>query len=169
MQKPFDPNVEDPDDLIVLRRSDIEQILKGGGPAIEIADRLDNAALPLMTLPQIQKDMVEDSLRFFPNVDPDNISYLAHAMAEEAGEFNGVLKKMTRGDYDMDVAYPLLVEENVDLFIYCMLTFFALRADPVHAYRIKASKNQERYDSGEWGDHRLRAVPEVIVHEDEVL
>jgi NTP pyrophosphatase (non-canonical NTP hydrolase) len=150
MTDTFNPNVEDPDDLVVLRRSDFITLLTTPGMAYSEEGALDCLSvfeLPLMTIPQIQKQCYEDSARFFPNADPDDLTIIALGMSGEAGEFADEIKKMLRsGDHTVTPErYEKLVEESTDTFIYSLLALKALRADPTHAYRIKRARNEERF------------------------
>ncbi len=85
---------------------------------------------------------------FFVDINENNLSELEHltvCMMGELGEFCNILKKVTRGDNELDDVKPDLSEEFVDTFIYMIKISNQFGIDLEKGFLEKLEKNKHRF------------------------
>ncbi len=97
-----------------------------------------------MTLEEIQKQCIEDTKEWFPELYYD-MGFLTLALAGEVGELANLVKKIIRGTHDAMALKTLVEEEAIDSFIYLMNIFAVLGTNVEEAYRVKRAHNVERF------------------------
>lgn len=144
----------DPESYVVLSREDVMVALMGGANLRkeDAEGWVEENQIPLMTIPQFQVSMVENSLKWFPEAHTNSLGDFqidlmttVLGIAGEAGEVADVLKKVTRGSLTLEEARPLLAEESVDVFHYVCLLWVALQIDPGEEYQRKTLINDKRF------------------------
>lgn len=104
--------------------------------------------LPLMTIPEFQKDMVRNTHRWFPEMVKNgtlDLNMLMYGLLGEAGECAEVMKKFIRGSLTPEQFGLRLAEESVDLFHYLALLWVVTGTDPGIVYHQKTLINEERF------------------------
>lgn len=98
------------------------------------------------TLLDIQAEIDKDTKEWFPDKDID-LGYLTVALCGEAGEFANILKKIMRGDKDINDKFVRveMAFELVDVLIYTAMLANLLNIDLTEAYNHKRGINVERY------------------------
>jgi NTP pyrophosphatase (non-canonical NTP hydrolase) len=97
-----------------------------------------------MDLNELMKQVVEDGLRWFPEVDK-NVSHTALGMVEEAGECAGLVKKYERYTLNWEGLQRKLPEEIVDTIVYALKLAAQIGADIEEEYHRKRAVNEERF------------------------
>lgn len=85
---------------------------------------------------------------FFEEITQDNIEALEHlivCLVGEVGELANIVKKIRRGDRDLDGSRQEMTEEIADVFIYLMKLSLQLSVDLESAYDRKMSENAVRF------------------------
>ena len=102
-----------------------------------------------MDIRAIQDSCVEDSKRWFPDIQPTP-HYLTIALAGEVGEFANIVKKVMRGSLEMNNKTRVeLAMELTDCLIYACLLASSLQVDLGECYQLKREYNEERFGGGE--------------------
>src|SRR5260370_31249570 len=79
-----------------------------------------------MTLEEIQKQCIEDTKEWFPELYYD-MGFLTLALAGEVGELANLVKKIIRGTHDAMALKPFADTEPIHSFIYLLTIFAVLR------------------------------------------
>ncbi len=92
------------------------------------------------------RECLEDSKRWFPHV-ANSITHVTLGMAGEAGEFANIVKKIERGDLDInDAATRIrLREEATDIYIYLLNIAGLLNFDLSKSYYATRANNEKRF------------------------
>lgn len=108
---------------------------------------------PLALLVQEQAD---NTKRWFPN-NVEDLRHMILGLVGEAGEVANLMKKLDRGDFDLDELAPLgrgnvnlsyrglIAEEVVDVLIYALNIWNALGVDPDKILKAKNEYNEWRF------------------------
>lgn len=109
-------------------------------------------SLSIDEIKRIQKKFdLEHSINnkcFYVDIDINNINELEHlavCLTGELGEFCNILKKVVRGDLDLEDAKELMSEELADCFIYLLKISNQFNIDLEHEFLKKVDKNKERF------------------------
>lgn len=136
-----------PDEYIVIDKKTLYKLFD----EVHLSDMFDewveNNEVPLMTLPQIQKDIVENSRRWWPKLHGDQLDLTATVLGicGEAGEVADELKKYGRGSTSQEQMVLNMANETIDLFHYICMIWVALSIDPVEVYKLKTEFNESRF------------------------
>ncbi|WP_102264781.1 MazG nucleotide pyrophosphohydrolase domain-containing protein [Mesobacillus jeotgali] len=115
-------------------------------------------SLTLQEIINRQKDFDkkhEGNNPFYEPITNMNIEVLEHlivCIVGEIGEFSNIVKKVKRGDFDLDMRRADLEEELTDVFIYLIKIAGQLNIDLEQQYLKKLRKNEikfERYRSND--------------------
>src|SRR3954467_3710185 len=99
----------DPSEYVVLKKSDIIAAFKGEDKFINnthsnlsqaLDDWMEERRMNMWTIPEFQKDMVEKTFRWFPEVIKNgeiDLHMLIYGICGEAGEIADEMKKFLRG------------------------------------------------------------------------
>lgn len=107
-----------------------------------------------MTLEELQEEQAAfdrahtASVPFFEPITADNLEALEHLLvciAGEVGELANVVKKVRRGDRQLDEARPAIVDETADILIYVVKLANQLGFRLDDAFREKLERNRERF------------------------
>lgn len=102
----------------------------------------------LCTIEDFQKNIVENSERWFPNAydTPEN-QLLTNLLGivGEAGEMADVHKKHLRGSIGGYEALQMMIEESIDLWHYLAQFWYYLKVDIQEVYLDKTAFNEERF------------------------
>ncbi|MDO7244969.1 MazG nucleotide pyrophosphohydrolase domain-containing protein [Acinetobacter pittii] len=88
-------------------------------------------------------------LDFYEKIDEKNLPALEHlivCLLGELGEFSNLLKKVVRGDYELNEVKSLLDEELVDVFIYLIKISNQFDVDLENGYLNKLEKNKVKFE-----------------------
>ncbi|MGB8807817.1 MAG: hypothetical protein WCD17_00370 [Acinetobacter calcoaceticus] len=88
-------------------------------------------------------------LDFYEKIDEKNLQALEHlvvCLLGELGEFSNLLKKVIRGDYELNEVKSLLDEELVDVFIYLIKISNQFDVDLENGYLNKLEKNKVKFE-----------------------
>lgn len=108
-----------------------------------------------MTLNEIinlQKAFDEEHSSLFDwsnKITDDNLEcleFLTVALAGELGEFANIVKKIARGDFDINEKRKDISEEVADIFAYILKISYQLDIDLEQIYLDKMKKNKERFE-----------------------
>lgn len=91
-------------------------------------------------------------LPFFVSIGKDNLDQLEHlivCMLGELGEFANIVKKVRRGDFELEGVKQELNEELVDVFIYLIKIANQFDVDIETGYRNKLEKNRKKFENYE--------------------
>lgn len=77
------------------------------------------------------------------------LEFLLVSLTGEVGEFANIVKKIARGDFELEEVKDNLREELTDIFIYLMKLSYQLDIDLEESYLNKKKKNEERFTSYE--------------------
>ncbi|WP_413501044.1 hypothetical protein [Psychrobacter maritimus] len=86
---------------------------------------------------------------FYVDIDSSNLEELEHlvvCLIGELGEFSNILKKVTRGDFELKDVKDSLDEELVDTFIYLIKIANQFNVNLEEGYLKKLEKNKERFN-----------------------
>lgn len=97
-----------------------------------------------MNLRDLAHQAHKDSKVWFP-ANADDLLHHVLGLCGEAGEVANIVKKMDRGDGNLESVRKDLAEETVDVMIYCMNVFAILGIDPVAMWDLKRAKNKARF------------------------
>ncbi len=78
-----------------------------------------------------------------------NWEFYAIGVAGEAGELMNLLKKVKRGDFQLNKEE--IAEETADIITYCFLLLSALDVDPEKTIMDKFEKVNKRLEAGGFG------------------
>lgn len=81
-------------------------------------------------------------------IDEENIAileYLLLCLVGEFGEATNLVKKIVRGDYNLNDIKPQLSEEIADIFIYVLKLAYQLDIDIEKQFLLKVEKNKNRF------------------------
>lgn len=141
-----------PNEYVVLKRSELKDLLGAFFASVRettvTADEWIFAAeVPLMTLPQIEKDVIDNSQKWFPEAFKNgvDITLATLGIAGEAGEVADVLKKRLRGSLGDKEFRDRIVEETIDLLHYMCMIWVAFQVDVSEVYRWKSEINEKRF------------------------
>jgi NTP pyrophosphatase (non-canonical NTP hydrolase) len=129
----------DPAEYVVLRREDITSVTQ---------DWLEEHRLPMMTIPEFQKDMVMNTFRWFPDTVKNgqiDLHMLIYGICGEAGEVAEEMKKFLRGSRTEQQLTERLAIESVDCFHYIVLLWYVLGIDPGEVYQRITRDNEKRF------------------------
>jgi NTP pyrophosphatase (non-canonical NTP hydrolase) len=136
-----------PDDYIVVERSALEELLAEEWTSTEAQGWMEEYEVPLMTLPEIQKSMIDNSFRWFPEAFANglDITLTILGVVGEAGEVADVLKKYMRKSLTKEEFEERVAEESVDLFHYLCMLWVGLGIDVTEVYKTKTEFNEQRF------------------------
>ena len=100
-----------------------------------------------MDITRAQSQVSADGMAWFPDTAPD-VVFNTMGLAGEAGEVANMVKKMMRGDFDLDVyseEWFDISDELADVFIYLMKLATALDIDLEDAWLRKRAQLVERW------------------------
>jgi len=143
----------DPAEYVVMKKSDLEALYANADviAATTPIDRdkwIEEHRLPLMTIPEFQKDMVDMTHRWFPEVVRDgtiDLNMLVYGICGEAGEIAEEMKKFIRGSRTQEQLIERLGDESVDCFHYIALLWVVLGIDPGVVYKKLTEANEKRF------------------------
>lgn len=140
----------DPDEYVVLKRDDLGNLFSdmGSWDDEEANGWMDEHRLPMMTIPEFQKDMVDNTFRWFPGVVQNgeiDLHVLIYGICGEAGEIADEMKKFIRGSRTNDQLIDRLAIESVDCFHYIVLLWYVLGIDPGEVYQSLTEANEKRF------------------------
>jgi len=99
-----------------------------------------------MDLKDYVEHVVSDTHDWFGDEMASDLTYNAIAMAGEAGEFLNLVKKIMRGDLEIDQhTLNQLADESIDVFIYLCALWGLLKVDPDASYEEKREYNAQRF------------------------
>lgn len=107
--------------------------------------------MKLKDIQDIQKSFDKShqmKIDFYENITKDNLPALEHlvvCLLGELGEFSNILKKVVRGDYELDEVKHLLDEELIDVFIYLIKIANQFDVDLENGYLNKLEKNKIKF------------------------
>ncbi len=144
----------DPDKYVVLDRETLIDKLADDSLTSMLGQAeewIDENQVPLMTLPQIEKDIIDNSLKWFPEAFEKGIdlNLAVLGITGEAGECADILKKFLRGSIDRDEMYRQLAIETVDVLHYLCMVWVALQVDVSEMYQWKTAVNEKRFGQKE--------------------
>jgi hypothetical protein len=113
-------------EYVVIRKDDLETAFcqVSGGGLTRFMEHVDEKQLPLITIPEFQKEMFADSKRWFGEEASIDLTMHVFGLVGEAGE---------------------VAEELVDTMIYLFLLFVILGIDPGPVYAQKREYNEQRF------------------------
>ena len=85
---------------------------------------------------------------FYEKIDEKNLQALEHlvvCLVGELGEFSNILKKVVRGDSELNEVKHLLDEELIDVFIYLIKISNQFNVDLEGGYLKKLEKNKIKF------------------------
>lgn len=85
-------------------------------------------------------------------INESNITVAEHLLVAyfgEVGEFANIIKKISRGDFTLKEAYPLLQDELADMFIYLLKLSYQFNIDIETAFVTKINKNKIKFKNYE--------------------
>lgn len=97
-----------------------------------------------MNLTELAHQAHNDSRVWFPE-NADDLQHHVLGLCGEAGEVANIVKKIDRGDGDLESARKDLAEEVIDVVIYCMNIVAILGVDPDKVWNLKRAKNKVRF------------------------
>lgn len=100
-----------------------------------------------MDLSEYAHQAHRDSKQWFP----DRASDLRHhilGLAGESGEVANLVKKLDRGDVNLDDIRKELAKELVDVLIYTFNAFAIIGVNPDKVWDIKRAENINRFGNG---------------------
>lgn len=100
----------------------------------------------------ISQDMLKDSERWFGEEVANDPTVLILGIVGEAGEVADEFKKMLRGSQTEAVAWPKIMEECVDVFIYLMSLCALVNFNIIEGYDEKRAFNEQRFGKKEDAD-----------------
>jgi NTP pyrophosphatase (non-canonical NTP hydrolase) len=134
---------------VVMDRKVLEGVLAIDWNEEEINDWIEKHQLPFLTIPEFQRDMVQNTVRWFPDMIKDgtiDLNMLLYGLLGEAGECAEAMKKYIRGSIKTSTALTeKLAEESIDLFHYLCLLWVVLEIDPGYVYAQKTQENEKRF------------------------
>lgn len=105
----------------------------------------------LESIEDYQRDIIENSERWFPNAYETPAQALLVnllGIVGEAGEMADVWKKKLRGSLTLDEAVEQMIEESIDLWHYLAQFWYMLNVDVKKVYLDKTAFNKERFGEG---------------------
>lgn len=93
-------------------------------------------------------DKHSSNFKWSEKITQDNIEtleYLLLCMVGEFGEASNLVKKIVRGDYNLNEVKEELAEEVIDMFIYVIKLIYQLDIDVEKVYLKKLKKNEQRF------------------------
>jgi NTP pyrophosphatase (non-canonical NTP hydrolase) len=134
-------------EYVVIRKDDLETAFcqVSGGGLTRFMEHVDEKQLPLITIPEFQKEMFADSKRWFGEEASIDLTMHVFGLVGEAGEVADEIKKVLRGSQTLEEAAPKIAEELVDTMIYLFLLFVILGIDPGPVYAQKREYNEQRF------------------------
>lgn len=73
------------------------------------------------------------------------LQYLVICTVGELGEVSNIVKKVSRGDFNLDYVKNELSEEIIDVFIYIIKLAYQLNIDIENEFLKKLEKNKQRF------------------------
>ncbi|MDC4675688.1 hypothetical protein NQ801_04165 [Acinetobacter baumannii] len=107
--------------------------------------------MELKDLQELQKKFDQSHqmrINFYENITQENLPALEHlvvCLLGELGEFSNILKKVVRGDYELNEVKDSLDEELVDVFIYLIKIANQFDVDLENGYLNKLEKNKLKF------------------------
>lgn len=138
----------DPSDYVVIKKSDLEEKFAEEWSKDETARWVKEYRLNMWTIPEFQKDMVENTFRWFPETVKDgqiDLHMLLYGIAGEAGEIMDEMKKFLRGSRTQEELVEKLGNESVDCFHYIVLLWYVLGIDPGEVHAKLTEANEKRF------------------------
>lgn len=97
-------------------------------------------------LKDLADQCMDDTDRWFPEANVNNLPFMVLALCGEAGELANLVKKVERGSISLADAEKHIDEEIIDVFTY-LLNIAGLRGlDLLQAYRNKRNINELRFN-----------------------
>lgn len=143
--------VDNPDEYVVLKRTELRDQLASGkltGMVGQSEEWIDEHEVPLMTLPQIEKDIFDNTVKWFPEMIKNgqlDLTMVLMGLAGEAGECADTFKKFIRGSLTAEKFQDKLTEETIDLLHYVAMIWIVFQRDPSEEYRKKTALNEQRF------------------------
>lgn len=109
------------------------------------------------TLVEMAAENYEDSCRWFPNMDHNDLGHTILCLAGEVGELANIYKKEMRGTHQIGYEEAFKFE-LVDVFTYLLKLAAAADIDLYQAYYEKREYNEERFGP-------LRSLPQQVLAE----
>lgn len=141
-----------PDEYVVLKRDVLhEKFVSIGGPQCTVEETdtwIDEHRMPLMTIPEFQKSMADNSVRWFPQTIKDgqiDLHMLLYGIGGEAGEILDEMKKFLRGSLTEAELRERLAIESVDCFHYIAMLWYVLGIDAGEYYLKITEANEKRF------------------------
>src|SRR3954468_17725650 len=138
----------DPDEYVVVKKSELRGALEDGMRAEYVTEWMEDHHIGMWTIPEFQKDMVEKTFRWFPEVIKNgeiDLHMLIYGICGEAGEIADEMKKFLRGSRTQEELVEKLGNESVDCFHYIALLWYVLGIDPGEVYAKITEANEKRF------------------------
>ena len=137
-------------EYVVIDRAALKKVLIDAtlGAEFKVDNWIDENELPLMTIPEFQKDMVNNTQRWFPDMIRNgtiDLNMILYGLGGEVGECLDWMKKFIRGSITQQELIEKLAEESVDAFHYICLLWFIFGIDPGVVYHNKTIENEKRF------------------------
>jgi NTP pyrophosphatase (non-canonical NTP hydrolase) len=91
------------------------------------------------------RQIMEDEQRWFGQEALENLTLQTLGLVGESGEFAEIIKKVTRGDFSLEVKLDDLKEELIDVLYYWLHIAALLQMDIVEEYFAKRAINDRRF------------------------
>lgn len=143
--------VDNPDEYVVLKREELVQdFAESDFTQAAVEQWIDEHEVPLMTLPQIEKDIFDNTVKWFPEMIKNgqlDLTMVLMGLAGEAGECADTFKKYIRRSLTAEEFQDKLTEETIDLLHYIAMIWIVFQRDPSEEYRKKTALNEQRFGS----------------------
>ncbi|MEH2402837.1 MazG nucleotide pyrophosphohydrolase domain-containing protein [Nostoc sp.] len=91
----------------------------------------------------------QGKIPFYEKISENNIDVLEHlivCLVGEIGEFSNIVKKIRRGDFQLEDKKNVLDEELIDIFIYLIKISNQMDVDLEDGFLNKLEKNKNRFE-----------------------
>lgn len=138
--------------IIAVEKEKLQTLLKGVGLADLTDQVIDEMEVPMSTIDDFTRSIVENSERWFPNayVTPEQaILTNVLGIAGEGGEIADEYKKFVRGSLTWDELVDKLNEESIDLMHYLFQLWHFNKTNVANEYGKKTIVNEHRFGTKE--------------------